>query len=255
MTEHLKYQVRNKILTSYGLIAFTFEPSDPAFPERKPEVRFLMTRRRDTFSYECILRGHYTPEVLREYVQNTTQEERERLMRYPFDALWKDLWVSTKRRLFRMEYRKANDLFDRNIDAIRQMICECPRVGTDVWEFPKGRMFSEESGFQCALREFEEETNIKRTCVSVIKSAGTHEDNYEGTDHNMYRSVYFIGYIHDGLNIPFQYQPCPYGMRADYISDEVMDIKWMSFEEAWTLCNATRKVIMQSVYEYIQANR
>jgi hypothetical protein len=52
----------------------------------------------------------------------------------------------------------------------------------------------------------------------------------------MYRSMYFIGYIQDGLSIPLSYQPCPYGMRDDFISDEVMDVKWMSFDEAMAAC-------------------
>lgn len=243
---HPKVMVRNKIMTSYGLIVFTYHQG---------KTLFLMTRRRDTFSYECILRGHYTEEILQEYVFNTTKEERDRLLKYPFDSLWKDLWVSTKRRLYRMEYRKAKEMFDRNGDTIRQMICDCPTMGKDVWEFPKGRMFSEESGFQCALREFEEETNIKRTHVSVIKNAGIHEDNYRGTDHNMYRSIYFIGYIHNGVDIPISYQPCPYGMRNDYISDEVMDLKWLTYEESIDLCNPTRRTIMESVHSYISELR
>ncbi len=239
---HPKVLARNKITTSYGLIVFTYD---------RGELRYLMTRRRDTFSYECILRGQYSPERLIEYVAHTTEEERDRLRRYPFEPLWKDLWVSPKRRLYRMEYRKAREIFEANIDLIRELVNSCPTVGKDVWEFPKGRVFSEESGFQCALREFEEETNIKRGYVSVIKSAGVHEDNYQGTDHNMYRSIYFIGYIQDGLTIPLSYQPCPYGMRGDFISDEVMDVKWMTFGEAMEVCNPSRRVIMESVHAYI----
>lgn len=237
-----KALARSKITTSYGLIVFTHDGD---------EVRYLMTRRRDTFSYECILRGQYTPERLVEYVAHTTEEERARLMRYPFEPLWKDLWVSPKRRLYRMEFRRAKEIFEENAELIRSLIEACPTVGRDVWEFPKGRVFSEESGFQCALREFEEETNIKRGCVSVLKNAGVHEDNYQGTDHNMYRSVYFIGYIEDGLSIPLSYQPCPYGMRADFISDEVMDVKWLSYEEAVERCSPGRRAIVESVHAHI----
>jgi hypothetical protein len=130
-----------------------------------------MTRRRDTFSYECILRGQYSPERLIEYVAHTTGEERERLLSYPFEPLWKDLWVSPKRRLYRMEYRKAREIFEANIELIRELVRSCPTMGKE-WEFPKGRVCSEESGFQCALREFEEETNIKRGYVSVIEECG-----------------------------------------------------------------------------------
>ena len=242
---HPKMVVRNKISTSYGLIVYTVY---------KAQVWFLLTRRRDTFSYECILRGLYTPELLLEYVLNTTAEERQRLLEYEFDLLWKDLWVSPKRRLYRAELKRAKEIFDQNIDRIRQLIREAPSVGSDIWEFPKGRMFVEENVYQCALREFEEETNLPSDMVTIVKEAGAFEDNYQGTDHKMYRSVYFLGYIPNGKTIEFKYLECPHHLRPPYISDEVMDIRWMPYQEACSMIIPSRKPVLEQVNDFLNKN-
>lgn len=230
--EHPKIMVRNKISTSYGLVIYTIHKAQPLF---------LLTRRRDTFSYECILRGMYTPELLIEYVANTTADERRRLLLYDFENLWKDLWVSTRRRLYRAELRKAKECWEENCGYIRELIRVTPSEGRDIWDFPKGRRFVEESTQECALREFEEETNLSKELVHIVDSAGSYEDNYQGTDHKMYRSVYYLGYIPNGIHLEFVYQPCPYGMRGQYISDEVMDIRWMDYPTALEMITPTRK--------------
>ena len=241
---HPKIGVRNKISTSYGLIVFTYN--------KEGKMLFLMTQRRDTFSYECILRGLYTLELLPEYVMNMTRDERARFSNHNFDTLWKDLWVSTKRRLYRMEYKKASEIFEKNYQLILSLIEECPAFGKDIWEFPKGKMFSEETTYQCALREFEEETHIKKSNITIVKEAGSYEDHYEGTDHNMYRSVYYLGYIPRGCDIPIHYLPCQYNVRTRYISDEVMDLKWISAEDTLERCSDSKKRIVQSIVDFLR---
>jgi|LauGreDrversion4_2_1035121.scaffolds.fasta_scaffold189245_2 8-oxo-dGTP pyrophosphatase MutT (NUDIX family) len=241
--EHPKIMVRNKISTSYGLVIYTIHKAQPLF---------LLTRRRDTFSYECILRGMYTPELLIEYVANTTADERRRLLLYDFENLWKDLWVSTRRRLYRAELRKAKECWEANCGYIRELIRITPAEGRDIWDFPKGRRFVEESTQECALREFEEETNLSKELVHIVDSAGSYEDNYQGTDHKMYRSVYYLGYIPNGTNLEFVYQPCPYGMRGQYISDEVMDIRWMDYPTALEMITPTRKKVLEKAYEFLR---
>ena len=237
-----KMIVRNKISTSYGLIVYTIH---------KAQVWFLLTRRRDTFSYECILRGLYTPELLREYVINTTTDERDRLLRHDFDLLWKDLWVSPKRRLYRAELKRAKEVYEQNIEEIRKLIQEAPSVGNDIWEFPKGRMFVEENAYQCALREFEEETNVSSHLVTLMKDAGSFEDNYQGTDHKMYRSVYFLGNIPNGKALEFKYLECPHHIREPYISDEVMDIRWMTYQDATDTIIPSRKKVLDQVNDFL----
>jgi len=241
---HPKVVVRNKISISYGLIVFTYN--------KEGEKLFLMTQRRDTFSYECILRGLYTNDILEEYVNNTTKEERARFHNHDFDTLWKDLWVSTKRRLYRLEHKKAKELYEHNFELILSLLSKNKECGKAIWEFPKGKLFSEETTYQCALREFEEETHIKKSNVTIIKEAGHYDDNYEGTDHNMYRSVYYLGYIPRGTDIKINYLQCPWNVRSKYISDEVMDLKWFTVEQTMALCSPSKQNIIQSILKFLE---
>jgi ADP-ribose pyrophosphatase YjhB (NUDIX family) len=196
----------------------------------------------------------YTPELLLEYITNTTRDERRRLLNYDFDNLWKDLWVSPKRRLYRTEMRKARECWEANAFSIRNLIRNTETEGKDIWDFPKGRRFIEENMYQCALREFEEETNLPKHLVTLIQEAGSYEDNYQGTDHKMYRGVYFLGYIPNGLSLKFEYQDCPHQMREPYISDEVMAMQWMDYATALEMITPSRCALLQQIHTFLQNN-
>ena len=232
-----------KASTSYGIIVYTYQ---------REELRFLMTLRRDTFCYESIIRGLYTDNMLTEYISHITRAERTRILEYPFDMLWKDLWVSPKRRLYRIEYKKAKEKFMENHTKIILHVTNLDQFDTELWEFPKGKLFYEETPIQCALREFEEETNIKKNNIILVKKAGTYDDSFTGNDQRQYQSMYYLGLIHNGSSIPFTYHPCPHQMRDDYVSDEVMSIEWLSYENALKRCSPTKQAILTTIYKYLQ---
>ena len=238
----LSHLYKTKPSTSYGIIVYTYIQN---------ELRFLMTLRRDTFCYESIIRGLYTDNMLTDYISHITREERSRILNYPFDMLWKDLWVSTKRRLFRIEYNKAKYKFTENHTKILNHVTNLDTFDTELWEFPKGKIFYEETPIQCALREFEEETNIKKSNIILVKKAGTFEDQFTGNDQKQYKSVYYLGMIHNGGSNPFVYHECPHNMRENYVSDEVMSIEWLSYEDAFNRCSPTKQVILTNIYKYL----
>ena len=233
---------KSHIATSYGVIVYTYINDD---------LRFLMTLRRDTFCYESIIRGLYSDDVLAEYISHITRDERQRILTYSFDMLWKDLWVSPKRRLYRIEYKKAKEIFLAHYTYIINHVTQLDVFEQELWEFPKGKMFHDETTIQCALREFEEETNINKQTIILVKKAGNYEDSFTGNDQRTYKSIYYLGLIHKGGESPFVYQQCPHGMREDYVSDEVMSIEWLSYEDALTRCSPTKQVILGNVYRYL----
>ena len=66
-----KDMYRTKISTSYGVVIYTYIQN---------EIKFLMTLRRDTFCYECLIRGMYTSEeAMVDYISHITKEEKERI--------------------------------------------------------------------------------------------------------------------------------------------------------------------------------
>lgn len=238
-----KEMYRAKISTSYGIVVYTYD---------NDELKFLMTLRRDTFCYECLIRGMYlSNEVLKDYISHITREERDRILEYPFDMLWKDLWVSTKRRSYRVEYKKASEKFQENKNIILEQVTQMDTFDPPSWEFAKGKMFSEETPIQCALREFNEETTIPVSDVKVIKQAGTFQEAFYGNDNRKYQSVYYLGLIQDGTKKPFVYQNCPHNMRQPYVSDEVMSINWFTFDEALEVSSPTKKTILFQIKNFL----
>jgi len=231
------------ISTSYGIIVYTYIEN---------ELRFLMTLRRDTFCYECLIRGMYEEHVLAEYISHITKEERDRILQYDFEMLWKDLWVSTKRRLYRIEHRKAKDKFEQYRTRIIELVTQLTTFDIEQWEFPKGKKYAEETELQCSFREFEEETNMSHEHIILVKKAGTFEESFMGNDKRIYKSVYYLGLLHHSAISPFTYQICPHGMRNNYVSDEVMSIEWLSYENALYRCSPTKKNILQNVYKYLR---
>ena len=186
-----------------------------------------------------------------DYISNITKEEKERIQTYPFDMLWKDLWVSTKRRLYRIEYKKAKDRFVKNYELIMSHVNRLVIFDHVLWEFPKGKMFSEETTLQCAMREFEEETNLSSNTIYVLKHAGNYEESFFGNDHRKYQSVYYLGFMENGSLNSFQYQECPHEMRDPYLSDEVMSIAWLSYEDAYRVCSPTKQTLIQNIYSHL----
>jgi 8-oxo-dGTP pyrophosphatase MutT (NUDIX family) len=157
--------------------------------------------------------------------------------------------------LYRIEYKKAYERFEKNYRFIYDKVSSMNTFDKVLWEFPKGKMFSEETPLQCSLREFQEETNVDKNNIMVIKQANTFEDYFIGNDNRKYQSVYYLGYIDDGIKVPFKYNICPHQMRAKYVSDEVMSIEWFSYKDALEKCSPTKQVILKDIYNYIYGNK
>jgi 8-oxo-dGTP pyrophosphatase MutT (NUDIX family) len=61
------------------------------------------------------------------------------------------------------------------------------------WGFPKGRRRIREDDVSCALREFTEETGFPANDVELIMSNETFEEVFFGTNHVLYRHIYYVG--------------------------------------------------------------
>lgn len=61
------------------------------------------------------------------------------------------------------------------------------------WGLPKGRRDNKETDLQCAIREFQEETQITGNELTIYKNILPLEEVYVGNNGVRYRHVYFIG--------------------------------------------------------------
>ena len=102
---------------------------------------------------------------------------------------------------------------------------------SEIWEIPKGRLKNKsfETDFECAVREFCEETNIHRENIRVIPDV---KFAYSFTEDKVnYEYIYYLSYYIN--NRP------PSGVMFFNKSqiNEVIDMQWFSAEEIHVLSN------------------
>lgn len=94
--------------------------------------------------------------------------------------------------------------------------------------FPKGRKNNMETDMECALREFEEETCISRTKISLIlnelKEPIVLEEVYYGSDNRMYKSIFYLAKYIDPSPLP--------NVKQIRNNHEISMTQWMDAEEA-----------------------
>ena len=198
---HLFHQCKLAI-TSYGIIVC--RPSSNG-------LQFLMLRRKDSFGYIDFIRGKYSPYNIYQ-IQNIVDEmsnsEKERILTKPFEELWKNMWGETANvNQFKSEENSSSKKMEtiRNgvnindtVITLKDIIEKSATNWTETeWEFPKGRRNHKEKDLECALREFEEETGIEQTKITIIENVLPFEEIYIGTNHKSYKHKYFLAYSND----------------------------------------------------------
>jgi 8-oxo-dGTP pyrophosphatase MutT (NUDIX family) len=92
------------------------------------------------------------------------------------------------------------------------------------WGFPKGRRIRCETDLECAIREFNEETNVPRDAYTILKDIRL-EETFVGLNGIRYRHVYFVALLTapDQVNV---HQKMTYMQRR-----EISAIGWKTFPE------------------------
>jgi 8-oxo-dGTP pyrophosphatase MutT (NUDIX family) len=216
--------------TSYGVICYKMS-------DRRP--MYLMIQRKDSLSYVEFIRGNYNIQnknyIIR-MLEMMTKDEIDFLRRNTFDAIWNALWVDNKHTS--SYYKNMKDKFttikngyfiktktDTISFSLNIGINKCRSfLKEQEWEFPKGRRKLGEKDFQCAIREFNEESNIKIADVYFGDSSKYFEEIYLSTNKIRYRNVYYISkYM----------RPCDqkilFDKRNALQSKEVRDVQWFPY--------------------------
>jgi len=154
-------------------------------------------------------------------------------------TIWKDTWVNNRSKFYKQDYKYCTEQFMKNVEKYIDLF-KNEDIGLDenTWFFPKGRKNDYESDLECALREFEEETNISIKHINV-DSDNVFEEFYIGSNNILYKTVYFTAYI------PFipvkKYKFYPYNIRQKFISGEVYDFEWLDYQTSCKLLNSKYK--------------
>jgi 8-oxo-dGTP pyrophosphatase MutT (NUDIX family) len=212
-------------------------------------IKFLMVMRKYSFNYIVLLRGKYklsNIEEIKRLLSLMTKTEHNNLLNSDFDDLWNELWQDTsKSKIYIKEYNKSKKYFkilkDNNFyDGL------ITKYDEPEWEFPKGQRNTDETKIDCAIREFEEETNILKENIIILDRIDGIEEQYIGTDNKTYIHTYYLSTIKnnkDDLNLLGEFQ-----------QKEIGDIKWLSLHE---VLNKTRdyhnskKELIYKIYFFI----
>ncbi len=247
---HMFHQCKLPI-TSYGIILFR---------SSNKGLQFLMIRRKDSFGYIDYLRGKYSPYNINQ-IQNSVDEmsisEKQKILKEPFDELWKQMWGDISKSQYKSEEyasSRKNDLIKSGVVinnvkfTLQEIVNKSQTVWNETeWEFPKGRRDYKEKDMECALREFEEETGISQSKISVIENVMPFEEIFIGTNHKSYKHKYYLAYMNDTDDFLYNYQ-----------KSEVSKMEWKTYNECLESIrpyNLEKKKLIENINKVLQTYR
>jgi hypothetical protein len=248
---HVFHQCKIPI-TSVGIIVFR--------KNNLGEHEYLMIRRKDTLGYIDFMRGKYSiynKHYIMNMLKQMTIREKECLKQCDFDVAWKDVWGSDTSFLqYKSEEQTSKDKFyclvsgvinNNESYSLLDMIEESNRyeLWTEPeWGFPKGRRNYQEKDYECALREFAEETGYDTSALVNIHNILPFEEIFTGSNYKSYKHKYYLMYMKK-----YDIDPvCNYDMT------EVSKMEWKSFDDCMSSIrsyNLEKKKILKNIHELL----
>jgi 8-oxo-dGTP pyrophosphatase MutT (NUDIX family) len=241
---HLYHQCKMPI-TSIGIILFRVkeEPVTPP-PGIEPieivkikKIEYLMICRKDTLGFIDFMRGKYSI-FNKDYIMNMLKqmsvEEKNNLKTLEFNELWKNIWgnenISNQYKVEEIVSREKfnslrNGVLNKNMYyTLSSLIDESYQY--DIWDepewgFPKGRRNYQEKDYECAIREFSEETGLNVRNMKILQNILPFEEIFTGSNYKSYKHKYFIAHM------PYQ----DTHFIHNYEESEVSKIEWKTYEE------------------------
>lgn len=208
---HLFYKCKKPIM-SFGVISFRKNPNSK-------QVEYLMVKRKDSLGYVDFLRGKYNPYNdfhLQNIIHEMTKEEVENILAFDYQNLWNKLWNKNDEKYDKKNMEKFNFVKQQKDYLFKKEHWSEPE-----WGFPKGRRNTKENDYDCAIREYEEETGYKKDYLTMIKNLGFFEETFTGSNLKSYRHKYYLCHAN--------YQKTT--EENLYQKSEISELKWFSFEE------------------------
>ena len=229
----------------------------------KPKV--LMIQRKDSLCYIDFVRGKYDNRNLsymQTLIDKCSVDEKDRLLNISFKELWKDLWLLDDDFIMNDDYLKCMVKFNRikegfkidNILISIKILIENSqyKYPYSEWEFPKGRRNMNENDFECAKREFREETNYNSNDYDIINNISPLTEEFLGENNVRYKYIYFIGKLNNYDKI----------LILDHDNNEqiteIKDIQWLTKNEALNKCrnyHFSRKDLIIKIFDFIEITK
>jgi ADP-ribose pyrophosphatase YjhB (NUDIX family) len=229
----------SEIVTSYG-IALVRKNINNIY-----EILFI--KKRLSYAFIAFIKGIYNRnndnDILR-LLNNMTLDEKFCIMSLNFNIMWYKCALSlpynnkySTKEITKFE--KCKNRFEKSFlydDGKRLLnLIKRSKSSKKVWEMPKGMNNKNESAINAAIREFSEETNIKKNKYKLLYDIKPIIHIF--TDENTtYKYVYFIGILLDN-----KYQP-QIDLRLNSHIMEIADIQFFSVDN-FLIINKDNKLI------------
>ncbi len=217
------------------------------------QLNVCLIQRRNTISFEAFVRGKYsTVTELQLHKERMTNDEKYMILTKTWDELYAIVMADKDIKHIEKEKKKAKIMFETlNVKELFQIDdVPKPTFHEPSWEIPKGRRYSHEKDLQCALREFEEETNIPSQDVVIFNEDHWCIEEFCGMNLKTYCNKYFVGFIH-----PLTIGPFIDEKNANQTA-EVRNVAWFSFEQALATIHdysIEKKKALITSYEQVSA--
>jgi len=221
-------------IISFGIICYKIENN---------AIKYLMIQRKDSLSFMEFIRGKYditNIEYIKKLLLNMTICERNMILTKSFEEIWNYVWYQSdinseikdltepinnkNSKEFNESRLKFNSINEANF--LKNYITSINSIFNEQeWGFPKGRRKMRESDIDCAVREFFEETRIKKEDLSIITDIIPFEEIFFGTNGIMYKHLYYVSKLIN-LDVNIKIDPlCLEQIR------EIRSIKWYSYND------------------------
>lgn len=249
------YKDCDEPLMSFGLCCYK---------KVEDEYKFLMVSRRNTFTYIEFLRGLY--DILDiEYIQNMfnkmNTQERENILTKNFKTLWEDIWLTNvNSRKNKTEFYKGIIKFnilkngfykDNQLYNLSYYVENSKTEYIDPeWYFPKGKKDQGETEIESSLREFIEETNVKKEKIKIYKNIKL-EEIHMGSNNKNYKTILYLSeYLdNDYLDVIKNFNK---EIKNSFQKIEIGNIKWISLDELKTYFRKYEKSKIELVNQIIE---
>lgn len=236
-------------IVSYGVICYRLNNNEP---------EYLMIQRKDSLCFMEFIRGKYDPVdfvYIKELLSGMTISERQLMITSSFETLWNHIWCQPYVPRTSNEFTNAKNKFDLlQSTCLAGLLMAAPSVHIEPeWGFPKGRRRLREEEVDCAVREFCEETGFTVNDVHLFEGQRPLEEIFFGTNHVLYRHVYYIGSLDQSkVNVVSVIDPSNINQAR-----EVRDVRWFSYEDVLRHIrdhNFERKQVFHEAHTRILAN-
>ncbi len=232
---HLFHQCKMPI-TSIGIIVFRIVPNNDS-NKITNELQYLLIRRKDTLGYIDFMRGKYSiynKNYIINMLKQMTNDEKKKLCLGNFDLLWKNIWGDSVNNQYRTEeivsrekykillYGVNNNYENYTLQSLIEESNQYPCWDEPEWGFPKGRRNNQENDYDCAVREFSEETGYPREYLVYIQNILPFEEIFTGSNYKSYKHKYFLMYMkyEDSIN------------TGTFQTSEVSKVEWKTYDDS-----------------------